>query len=182
MYTEQPEAAIPKPTGRPSSFDAVVAANICERISQGQSLAEIANISGMPKQITVFRWLRDIDGFRSLYARAREEQAETLAAEIISIADDAKNDTWIDNNGTVRVNQEVVARSRLRVDARKWVASKLLPRVYGDRMITEVTGANGGPIQIDVAQLSKLSETELEAFEQMFAKMVPGAAPLILGS
>ena len=74
------------------------------------------------------------------YARAREEQAETYADEIVAIADDGRNDTYIDENGNERVNQDVVARSRLRVEARKWVASKLKPKKYGDRLQNEHTG------------------------------------------
>ena len=87
----------------------------------------------MPAVITVMSWLRKHPEFAAQYARAREEQAETYADEIVAIADDGRNDTYIDENGHERVNQDVVARSRLRVEARKWVASKLKPKKYGEK-------------------------------------------------
>jgi hypothetical protein len=91
----------------------------------------------MPGKATVFRWLGANEEFRDQYARAREAQAEALADEIIDIADDGHND-WMERNqgdaaGWVQ-NGEAMQRSRLRVDARKWVASKLLPKKYGDKL------------------------------------------------
>ncbi|MRT15312.1 hypothetical protein GJV07_24145 [Enterobacteriaceae bacterium RIT711] len=68
------------------------------------------------------------------YARAREVQAEILAEEIIEIADDSSGDVIVDEDGHEQTNHERVARSRLRVDARKWYASKLAPKRYGDRI------------------------------------------------
>ncbi|AGG31951.1 hypothetical protein MU9_2906 [Morganella morganii subsp. morganii KT] len=68
------------------------------------------------------------------YARAREIQAELLAEEIIEIADDSSGDVIVDDDGKEQTNHERVARSRLRVDARKWYASKLAPKRYGDRI------------------------------------------------
>lgn len=77
--------------------------------------------------------------------RAREAQADLLAEQILQIADDGTNDTQTDDEGRVRVDQDVIARSRLRVDARKWLASKMAPKKYGDKI--EHTGADGGAIQ-----------------------------------
>lgn len=76
------------------------------------------------------------------YARAREAQADKFADEIIAIADDGTRDTFTDENGNERTNQEVIARSRLRVDARKWLAGKMAPKKYGDKLDVEanVTG------------------------------------------
>lgn len=90
----------------------------------------------MPDKATVFRWLADsrYATFRDQYTRARECQADYLAEEILDIADDSKNDTYIDDNGNVRTDQEVIGRSRLRVDARKWLASKMYPKKYGDKV------------------------------------------------
>jgi len=74
-----------------------------------------------------------------MYDRAREEQAETLADEIIAIADETHQDYIEDKDGNERVNGEAIQRSRLKVDARKWVASKLKPRKYGERIHQEQT-------------------------------------------
>lgn len=97
----------------------------------------------MPHVSTVYRWLAANERFRDMYARAREDQADTLADEIVAIADDGQNDTYLNDDGVQMTNQDVVARSKLRVDARKWVAAKLKPRKYGDAIRQEVTGKDG---------------------------------------
>jgi hypothetical protein len=136
--------------GRPSLFTAELAAAICERISLGESLRSICRDEKMPDRATVFRWLSQDEAFRDQYARSREEQAETLAEELLEIADDATND-WMernadDNAGWV-ANGEHIQRSRLRVDTRKWIASKLLPKKYGDATLLKHADADGNRIQ-----------------------------------
>src|SRR5688572_9232829 len=64
--------------------------------------------------------------------------------------------SYTDENGNERTDNEVVARSRLRVDARKWLAGKMAPKKYGDKLMAEHTGKDGGPIET-----KELSETEL---------------------
>lgn len=135
-----------KGIGRPSSYTDQKADMICERLSDGESLRSICSDDGMPDRGTVFRWLATNETFRSQYARAREAQADALADDILSIADDGKSDSYIDDKGQVRVDQDVIARSKLRVDARKWIASKLKPRVYGDKVTAELQGEGGGPV------------------------------------
>lgn len=108
---------------------------ICELISSStQGLAKIClQNPELPTERTIMRWRLRHESFRQQYAQAKREQAELLAQEIIDIADDKTHDVLIDEDGNERLNTEFVARSRLRVDARKWVASKLLPKVYGDK-------------------------------------------------
>jgi hypothetical protein len=134
---------------RPSKFTQTVADQICSRIADGESLRKICASEGMPDMKTVMRWLADDvhEELRQQYARAREAQADKMAEEILEIADDGKNDTYIDDNGNVRTDQDVVARSRLRVDARKWLASKMAPKKYGEKVQQEISGPDGGPIR-----------------------------------
>jgi hypothetical protein len=101
----------------------------------------------MPDKSTVMRWLAQNEAFRDQYARARESQADHLAEEILQIADDGSNDTYQTENGEA-VNHDVIARSRLRVDTRKWLASKLAPKKYGDKVTQEHTGEGGGAIPV----------------------------------
>jgi hypothetical protein len=77
---------------------------------------------------------------------ARELQADCLAEEILEIADDGRNDWTKREDGSDAVNAEVVQRSRLRVDARKWLLAKLQPKKYDDRIAQEVTGGDGLPL------------------------------------
>lgn len=131
---------------RPSDYGEAVAFVLCERLSQGESLRKICEDDEMPGKSTVMRWLSAHKEFRDQYARAREIQAETMAEDILQIADDGTNDTYTDTEGNERTNQDVIARSRLRVDTRKWLMSKMAPKKYGDKITQEVTGADGAPL------------------------------------
>lgn len=122
--------------GRPSTYSLELAATICARLVEGESLRSICRDESMPGLSTVFQWLAADKEFAELYVRAREEQAETLAAEIVEIADEEKYEP-IEVEGVlvgVRFDSTAVSRNKLRVDTRKWVASKLKPRVYGDKV------------------------------------------------
>lgn len=130
--------------GRPTDYCDETVDAICERLANGESLRSICKSDDMPSLATVFRWLRVHPEFSDQYARAREEQAEALADEIVEIADEACTTVRADKHGTKPDDEEgntevvfdsaAVARNRLRVDARKWVASKLKPKKYGDKM------------------------------------------------
>lgn len=137
--------------GRPSTYSAEIAAIICERLGEGESLRRICNDEGMPAKSTVMLWLAQHSEFSDQYARARETQADYLAEDLLEIADDARND-WMESNGEDDkgwiANGEHIQRSRLRVDARKWLIAKLAPKKYGDRVTQEHTGPGGeGPVR-----------------------------------
>ena len=140
-------AAPSRPPGRPSIYTPELAAQICAHIADGKSLRAIAALDGMPHQDTIMAWL---DGskpaFSEQYARAREAQADKLAEEALQIADDGRSDTYLDAEGNERTDNEVIQRSRLRVDTRKWLASKMAPKKYGDKVA--IGGADDlGPVQ-----------------------------------
>lgn len=115
-------------------YNTEMATRICEGIASGRSLRTICEDEAMPDKATVFRWLAAHEDFRDQYARAREAQADAMLEEILDIADDGKNDSYTDEEGNVRTNQDVIARSRLRVDTRKWAMSKMAPKKYGDKL------------------------------------------------
>ncbi len=98
----------------------------CERIAGGESLVEICSKANMPDYSTITRWLAKDDGgaLRTMYARAREDQADYMADAMM--AESRKGDD--------------VQRSRLIVDTMKWTAAKLRPRVYGDKLDVKHTG------------------------------------------
>jgi hypothetical protein len=138
--------------GRPSKYSKKVAESICLLLSEGESLRRICEMESMPGRATVFRWLAEHEEFRDQYAQAKEQGALVWAEEILDIADDGQND-WmeqLDKDGNVqgyRLNGEAVQRSKLRVDSRKWLLSKLLPKKYGDKVQQEVSGPNGAPME-----------------------------------
>lgn len=140
-------------TGRPSSFTQEIADEICDRISKGESLRSICSDdeSGwLPTKTTVMRWLADEKyvAFRDQYTRAREAQADHYVEQIIEIAD-APNMTVNAQTGEQELRDP--ARDRLRVDARKWVASKLAPKKYGDKVA--LTGGDDGDAPIKVTSI-----------------------------
>ena len=111
----------PKRIGAPSLYTPELADEICVQIAAGRSLNSICKAAEMPEIRTVLRWLTETDEksdrFRQSYAHARQQSADALVDEIVDIADY----TLEDPNSR-----------RIRVDARKWVASRLKPREYGD--------------------------------------------------
>lgn len=130
------------PSGRPSSYTEKIGDEICERLSEGESLRKICLSPNMPNKATVFRWLVANETFRDQYARAREVQADVLADEIIDIADGKRAEY---ENGEADVQ-----RDRLAMDARKWVAAKLKPKVYGDKQLIGSDPDNPLPAGIDI--------------------------------
>lgn len=115
-------------------------------------MRSICRDSAMPAMSTVFKWLRENQQFSEQYEIAMEQRAGALFEEMFEIADESSNDTSVDDNGNVRTNTEVVARSRLRVDVRKWALSKMVPKKYGDRL--DVGNAEDKPFKVDDAQAS----------------------------
>lgn len=120
--------------GRQSEFTQEIADRICERLSEGESLRSICEADNMPNKATVFRWLAIHKTFSDQYARARETQADVIADEILHIADTTSDPV----------------KARVQIDSRKWLAGKMLPKVYGDKVTNEHTGTDGGAIVHEV--------------------------------
>ena len=120
-----------------AEFSQEIFDTICDRLADGESLRSICSDDGMPTKSNVFRWLTGHPERADQYARAREAQADALFDDVLSIADDARND-WMEQHGEddvgYKVNGEHIQRSRLRIDARKWMAGKLRPKVYGEKI------------------------------------------------
>lgn len=103
-------------------YSAEVAETILERLADGESLTTICKTTGMPSRGAVEHWnVTDIDGFAARYARAREAGYRLWGDDIIDISDEA-----IDANSA--------AAARVRIDTRKWVLAKMMPKVYGDKL------------------------------------------------
>lgn len=135
------EKPAPRPVGRPSDFTQEKADQICAYIAEGKSMRTIASFDGMPDLTTFYRWMRTHEEFRQQYARAKQDQADALAEDILDISDDGTND-WMEvrnKKGEIEIvlDKEHVMRSRLRVDARKWIAAKMKPKVYGDGVLVK---------------------------------------------
>ena len=142
ISTASRSADAPVKIGRPSLYSEKLGLAICRQIVEGRSLRRICQAKNMPGMTTVMRWLAAHEPFREQYARARELQAEKLFEECLEIADASEGDVKAMADGRRVVDLENINRSRLRVDTRKWMVSKLAPKKYGDRVEHEVSGGS----------------------------------------
>jgi hypothetical protein len=147
--------------GRPTNYTDTIADEICEWIAEGKSLNKWCAIEGNQSRKTVYAWLDKKENieFRNNYADARARQADYYAQEIIEIADDSSGDMITDNEGNERFDSEFAARSRIRIDARKWYASKVAPKKYGDKL--DVT-SDGEKIEGSTINMVGLSQSALD--------------------
>lgn len=144
--------------GRPTTYTPELASKICERIANGDSLRAICKDDGFPSKSTVLKWIFKDNNkeFSDQYDKAREIQAQLLADEIVEISDTPKLGI-IQKLGPcgeiLETKQEdMLGHRRLQVDSRKWYLSKVLPKVYGDKI--EHSGPGGGPFTVQVLKFA----------------------------
>jgi hypothetical protein len=164
--------------GRPTLYTEEIGQKICARLAEGESLRSVCNSEDMPHESTVRSWALDPEHpISTQYIRAREVGYLKMADELVEISDDGSND-WIERNygddkpPGWQVNGEHVTRSRLRVDTRKWLLSKALPKVFGDKITAEHTGPDGAPLEgssrdlaraiLDILREAKVEQGESE--------------------
>lgn len=129
---------------------------VLQRMANGEALTKILKDDGQPEYGVFINWAQSSEELYQEYARARQIQADYFADQTVEIAD-----SETDNN-----------RARNRMDARRWHASKIAPRKYGDKVLQEHTGSGGGPIAIASLNLKGLNDDELLAMQKMLAKAV----------
>lgn len=140
--------------GRPTDYTEELGIAICEAVaSSTDGVHKLFAGDEWPAVSSIFLWLAKYPEFSERYAQARANQAKLLAQQIIEIADDGANDTYIDSEGREVTNHDHIQRSKLRVDARKWVASKLLPKVYGDKLDVTSDGEKLEPTKIIIEHI-----------------------------
>lgn len=131
-------------------------------------------MEGMPNADSVYVWLIRHKEFAEMYTRAREDQADALADEIVEIADEQPELVQVyDKDGKlveVKIDSALLAWQRNRMDARKWTAAKLKPRKYGERQI--LAGDADNPLE--VKQNSPLLDELLINIQQTRQSKVQG--------
>lgn len=115
-------------TGRPSIYSQELADKICEQLAEGKSLRTVCKSENMPSLSSVFSWFRTKPEFLQQYTRAKEESADAYVEEMQDLADEAALD------------KDAINKARLQIDTRKWVASKLKPKRYGDKLDMTTNG------------------------------------------
>ena len=111
----------PANIGRPAKYSLDITRDLCNRLMQGNSLR--ATCEQMSLDITiVYDWLQIHPEFAKLYAQAREVQADFYADNILETIDNASSD------------RNEIERAKIKAEALKWIASKLKPKRYGDKL------------------------------------------------
>lgn len=131
-------------------------------IINGRAVRNILKDEGMPNATTFFEWLSQDEEKNKQYARACELRAEALFDEILEIADDKSQDVEYTENGQTQ-NSEFIQRSRVRIDARKWVASKLNPKKFGDKVDVTTQGEKINQPQAIQIEIVKADEAKGDA-------------------
>lgn len=157
-----------KKIGRPTIYSPELADRICAELASGMSARSVCAAADMPSMQTFWRWLRESPEFRERYAHAKNESADSLVEQMLDIADDGTNDFAEDDEGSVKFNHEHVQRSRLRVDTRKWIASKLKPKRYGERL-----DMNHG-VQPDNPLTALIQQIQGSAFRPVPSRVING--------
>ena len=114
--------------GRPSEYTQEIANIICDRLSDGKSLKSICEMEDMPSKVTVYNWLDSNKEFLNKYTRAKEDSSDALADDIQDIADKVLDGTYSPN------------AARVAMDGKKWIAAKLKPKKYGDKLDVTTNG------------------------------------------
>ncbi len=149
----------------PVRFSEDLAREICIAISNSTlGIRDLCKMhSHWPNANTIMEWKIMHPSFGELYARAKQSQVEILVDEIVQIADDTTHDTLTktnkDGDEYYVPNSEYINRSRIRIDTRKWLASKLIPKLYGDKIQVEKTDAS----QDEDVLLAKKMATTIKA-------------------
>lgn len=126
--------------GRPTDYSAKLAIEICDVIAENMlGLKTLCKRNPhWPVPRTIRDWVRNNKEFSHMYTKAKEDQCDLMAEEILEIADDTSHDFRENDEGKIVANNELVNRSRLRVDSRKWIAAKLKPKFYGEKLSYDV--------------------------------------------
>lgn len=136
---------------------------IAERIAAGEPLKTIVNDERMPSRQTIWREERRDPEFGKEMQMSRQIAADIFVEEMMEIADNASEDYRPDGS----INYELVARSKLRIDQRRWTAARLDPLRYGDKVQTDIT--SGGE-KLEVKEISPIEQARQVAFALELAK------------
>lgn len=145
-----------------TTYEAAIMEGICDRIAKGESLDKVCQGEHMPVRKTVFAWLNNIPECATMYQNALAMRGEHYADQIVDMAD-----------GAIGQPTEVVSATKLAVDARKWVAARLLPKKYGDKLDVSAATTNVNTnLNVDAGKFdpSKLERGDLVKMLELLSK------------
>ena len=168
--TTRPRKPPPQPKARRAPilkryapiYSEAVVEELCARMAGGESLPQICRDAHMPNRWTVYNWAQTKPEFLARFNEARERLCDYWADEILDISDNSTNDFMLREHGVV-LDAEHIQRSRLRVDSRKWLLSKLAHTKYGDRLLTQTQQLDANGNAVDPAPVIVIGRDEAEA-------------------
>jgi hypothetical protein len=158
--------------GRPSYYTPELGFQICERMVEGESVQTICLDPDMPSRTTIYYWLTQHAEFRERYKVALELYVDYLADLAQAIADGRSAD-FIEKDGKLIPDWELVQRSRLRVDTIKWKCAKLHPSKDSDRY--QISGANEKPKALQ--QIALTDDERVKALGRQLDRIENGDQP-----
>lgn len=151
---------------RPTVFTPELGATICEKLAECGSLRRVCLEPDMPLERTVRRWYTENEQFASEYARAKEAGIDALVDETLDIADDGSNDYMQTKDGE-KLDAEHVQRSKIRIETRRWLAERMMPKKYGVRTGVDLTSSDGTMTPVDdAARASRIAALLKKAGER----------------
>ena len=155
---------IPKKSRRPTIPTKALRVRIFNKIADGVSVRKLCEDKRLPTRDMFYKWLREYPDFAEEYRIATELRADVLVDEMMDIADDDSLDiiidTEADEGARVKADQIKVARAKVKIDTRKWVAARMAPRKYGNNVKVEAENKHDHSGGIDI-RIVDYSEAEL---------------------
>lgn len=126
--------------------------SILSFIEEGNSLRSALRRENMPSSTAFLEWVKEDKEKALQYARAMEVRSDVIFEQILTIADSNQEDILgLDENGKEIINNDVIQRNRLQIDARKWMLGKMQPKKYGEKL--DVTSGGEKLPQVTIFQL-----------------------------
>jgi hypothetical protein len=170
MTTRKKPSPPPKKRGRPSKWSETTARRIIEGLSHGIPLTVICSPADMPGITTVWEWQQKNPDFSEAIARARESGFDQIALDALRISDTPEDgETIVEKPDGIEIRRgDMLGHRKLRVETRLKLLAKWDPKRYGERMATEISGPDGGPIDM---QTRERPDAEKLAFAAQLAKV-----------
>ena len=140
----EPQQKPRKKIGRPSKYTPELAAEICERLSNGEPLRQICRAEHMPAWTRIYDWMGRDEALSGAIARARDIGADAIAEEALEILD-TPPEYVLTKNGEA-VDSGYVTWQRNRAELRLKLLAKWNPKKYGDRQI--ISGDKDNPLEV----------------------------------
>lgn len=155
-----------EPFGRPTIYTEELAQLICERVASCTTGLSILckTYDDLPSPDTIYQWRHKNKDFSERYLKARRCQSHFLAEQVKDIAEETRDYIYEDEKGARKIDAGIVALQKFRMNANTWLASRIDPENYGERVINENKNENAGNIEDIAKRVSEINKEKEQAF------------------